>query len=138
MRAPVYINFPKKGFSWKAKPGEFTKSRRFSRIWAVLVNSSCFPEKTLRIQIKPPFCKPVQESAFLRGQKKHINFFNNFLSPTRNRAPRKKFMCLISLERTQKRGPHKLFRGDFWGQKRGPKRAIFGHKKFSLLFFSCP
>ena len=39
---------------------------------------------------------------------------------------------------TKKRAPHKLFRGDFWGQKGGPKRAIVGHKKFSLLFFfSC-
>ena len=44
-------------------------------------------------------------------------------------------MCLISWERTQKRDPHKLFRGDFGGPKGGPKRAIFGHKKFSLLFF---
>ena len=42
-------------------------------------------------------------------------------------------MCLISW--TQKRDPHKLFRGDFWGQKGGPKRAIFSHKKFSLLLF---
>ena len=41
------------------------------------------------------------------------------------------FMCLISWERTQKGDPHKLFRGGFLGQKRGPKRAIFGHKKFS-------
>ena len=32
-------------------------------------------------------------------------------------------------------GTHKLLRGDFGGQKRGPKRAIFGHNKFSLLFF---
>ena len=44
-------------------------------------------------------------------------------------------MCLISWERTQKRDQHKLFQWDFGGQKRGPKRAIFGHKKFSLLFF---
>ena len=41
----------------------------------------------------------------------------------------------LSWERTQKREPHKLFRGISWGQKGGPKRAIFGHKKFSLLFF---
>ena len=79
---------------------------------------------------------------FFRGPKKHINFSNiNFLAPTQNTpfwATRKKFMCLISWERTQKRDPHKLFRGDFGGQKGSPKRAIFGHKKFSLLFFSCP
>ena len=79
----------------------------------------------------------------IRGRKKHINFFNiNFLPPTQNppfcTPPPKKLMCLISWERMQKRDPHKLFRGDLWGQKRGPKRAIFGHKKFSLLFFSSP
>ena len=68
-----------------------------------------------------------------RGRKKHINFFNiNFLPPTRNPpfwAPRKKFMCLISWERAQKRDPHKLFRGDFWGQKErkiSPKRKFLG------------
>ena len=43
-------------------------------------------------------------------------------------------MCLDSWERTQKGDPHKLFRGDF-GVKGGPKWAIFGQKKFSLLFF---
>ena len=79
---------------------------------------------------------------YVKGRKKHINFFNiNFLAPTQNLpfwAPRKKFMCLISWQRTQKRDPHKLFRGDLGGQKRGPKQAIFGHKKFCLLLFSCP
>ena len=65
-----------------------------------------------------------------RGPTKHINFFNiNFLAPTQNTpfwAPRKKFMCLISLERTQKRDPHKHFWGDLWGQKgvpNGPSSA---------------
>ena len=62
-----------------------------------------------------------------RGRKKHINFFNiNFSAPTQIPpfwAPRKKFMCLISWERTQ----------NFRGQKGGPKRAIFGHKKFFCL-----
>ena len=47
-------------------------------------------------------------------------------------------MCLISWERTPKRDPHQLFWEDFWGQKGGPKRGIFGHKKFSLLFFVLP
>ena len=50
-------------------------------------------------------------------------------------GPRKKFMCLISWERTQKRDPHRVFRGDFGGQKRGPKRAIFGHKSLVYCFF---
>ena len=75
----------------------------------------------------------------LRDRKKHINFFNrNFLAPTQNPpfwAPRKKFMCLISWERMQKRDPHKLFRGDFWGQKRGPKRAISATKSLVYCLF---
>ena len=83
---------------------------------------------------------PVKTETFRdRGPKKHIIFFNiNSLAPTENTpfwAPRKKFICLISWERTQKRGPHKLFPGDLGGSKGGPKRAIFGHKKLSLLFF---
>ena len=47
-------------------------------------------------------------------------------------------MCLFSWERTQTRDRKKLVRADFRGQKRGPKRAILGHKKFSLLFVACP
>ena len=78
-----------------------------------------------------------------KGRKKHINFFNiNFLVPSQNPhfgpPEKKKFMCLISWERTQKGNPHKLFRGDVWGPGRGPKRAVFGHKKSSLLFLSGP
>ena len=42
----------------------------------------------------------------------------------------KKFMCLMSWERTQQ-----TFSGQFWGQKRGAKWAVLGHKKFTLLFF---
>ena len=78
-------------------------------------------------------------ASWLNGRKKHINISNiNFLAPTQNPpfwAPRKKFMCLISWERTQKRDPHKLFRGDFRG---GSKRAIVGHEKLSFLFLFCP
>ena len=39
--------------------------------------------------------------------------------------------------RTQKRDPYKLFRGGFLCSNRGPKRAIFGHNKFSYCF-PCP
>ena len=81
----------------------------------------------------------IADSPFSRGWKKHINFFNiDFLPPTQNTpfwAPSKKFMCLISWERMQNRDPHEIFREEFWDQIGGPKRAIFGHKKFSLLFF---
>ena len=73
-----------------------------------------------------------------KGRKNTINFFD----PTqkvkpRTLGPQKKFMCLISWERTQKRDPHKLFRVDFWGQKRGAKEAIFGHKSsvYCFIFF---
>ena len=44
----------------------------------------------------------------------------------------KKSMCLISSERTQKRDH---ITGGFLRSKRGSQTAIFGHKKFSLLFF---
>ena len=81
--------------------------------------------------------------ALTKGRKKHINFFDiNFLAPTQDHpilGPLEKFIFLISWQRTQNGDPHKLFLGDFWGSKGGPKRAIFGHKKFILLFFfSCP
>ena len=53
-------------------------------------------------------------------------------------GPQKKLMCLISWK-ARKKGTHINFiGGSFWGQKGGPKQAIFGHKKFSSLFFSCP
>ena len=65
-----------------------------------------------------------------------INFFNiNFLALTRNTrfgGPGKKFMCLISWERTQKRDPHKLFREDF-GDKKGPPNGPFSATK-SLVY----
>ena len=73
--------------------------------------------------------------------KKHINFFNiNFLAPTQNPnfgRPEKK-LCASFPGKGRQKGTH--IKG-FWGsntgaQTRGPKRAIFGHKKFSLLFFS--
>ena len=74
------------------------------------------------------------------GTEKHINFFYiNFLAPTQNTrfgAHIKKFMCLISWEATQKRDPHQLFRGDSWGQKGDPKRAISATK--ILVYCSFP
>ena len=67
---------------------------------------------------------------------KHINFFNiNILAPTQNPsfgAPEKKFMCLISWERTQKRDQHKLFRGIF-GVKNGVPIGPFSATK-SLVY----
>ena len=75
-----------------------------------------------------------------RGRKKHINFFNmNCLAPTQNTplgAPRKKFMCLISWERTQKRDPHKLYRGDLGGQKGVPNGPFSATK--SLVYCVSP
>ena len=41
------------------------------------------------------------------------------------------------LEKDAKRDPHKLFSGRFLGPK-GPKRAIFGHIKLSLVHCFCP
>ena len=95
---------------------------------------TALPEKWARAQLSSKTKGPGE---IHKGWIKHINF----LAPTQNPqfwTPRKKFMCLISWERTEKGDPHKLFRGDFPGQKGGPKRATFDHKKFSLLFFFVP
>ena len=85
---------------------------------------------------------PGRPGGYPQGtEKAHKLFQHKLFGPhpkPPNLGPQKKFMCLISWERTQKGDPHKLFRAEFWGQKGCPKRAIFGHKKFSLLFFSCP
>ena len=90
------------------------------------------PLQKFRAQMKTQTTRPHPLKN--RGQKKHMNFFNiNFLARTQNApfwTPRKKFMCLISWEATPERDPHKLFRGHFGG----PKRGIFGRKKFSLFF----
>ena len=56
----------------------------------------------------------------------------------RPKAPQKKVDGLHFLGKKEKRDPHKIFGGDLGGQKRGPKRAILGHNKFSLLFLSGP
>ena len=89
-----------------------------------------------------PHHRGRRKTHFFRGAEKAHKLFQHKLFGPHPKppilCPQKKFMCLISWERTQKRDPHKFFRGDFWGRKRGPKRVIFGHKKFSLLFFSCP
>ena len=61
-----------------------------------------------------------------------VNFFNlSFLSPALNPqfwASRKRFMCLISWERTQKGEPHKLFWGDFWAKKGAPNGQFSARK----------
>ena len=77
-----------------------------------------------------------------RGRKKHINFFNiNFLAPTQNPpfwAPRKKkFMCLISWERTQKRHISINLFGAIWGSKRGVPNGPFSATK-SLVYCFFP
>ena len=78
----------------------------------------------------------------IKGQKKHINFFDiNFLAPTQapHLGPPEKSSCASFSGKERKKGTHLNFcRGDFRGPKRGPKQAIFSHRKFSLLFFSLP
>ena len=75
-----------------------------------------------------------------RGQKKHKNFFNiNFLAPTQNPpfwALRKKFMCLISWERTQK-GTHINFFGGIFGVRNGVPNGPFSATK-SLVYCFFP
>ena len=90
--------------------------------------------------------KGFKTKAFFKGQKKHINFFNIiFLAPARNPtswAPKKSLCASFPGRKTQKVDPHNFFWGGGLGVKRGPKQAIFGHKKFSFLLlpsyiFSC-
>ena len=73
------------------------------------------------------------------GPKKHINFFNiNFLAPTQNTRfwpPRKKLMCLISWERTQKGTHINFFGGDFGVKKGVPNRPFSATKSLVYRFF---
>ena len=65
----------------------------------------------MRIPFETGLQTEIQSKEFLgKGRKRHINVFNiNFLAPPPQSppywAPRKKFMCLILWERTQKKGP---------------------------------
>ena len=80
-------------------------------------------------------CSPESDN---RGREKHINFCNrNCLDPTQIRhfGPPEKSLCVHFLGKNAKKGPTLTFSGGFFGSKTGPKRAIFGHRKFSLLVF---
>ena len=50
-------------------------------------------------------------------------------------GPPEKSLCFSFPGKNANRDPHKHFQGDFWGQREGPKRAVFGHKKFNFIFF---
>ena len=71
-----------------------------------MLGASC---RGLQRPWRPTQSRVAEFEPFGRGPKNHINFFNiNFWAPTQNTpfwAPRKKFMCLISWERTQKGTP---------------------------------
>ena len=114
--------------------------KKCTKIWCnfcifVPLKSSSFPKNAS----ESLYDRRRSKQSFFKGQKKRINFFNiNFLPPTHNPrfwAPRKKFTCLISWERTQKRHIHINFSGDSGGQKQGPKRAILGHNSSISCFF---
>ena len=91
------------------------------------------PEEVTALDFVKPPSEGVLNNAKLasasRGPKKHRNFFNvNFLPPTQNtpfQVPRtKKFMCLISWERTK--GTHINFFGGIFGVKRGSRLRAKG------------
>ena len=67
----------------------------------------------------------------IKGKKKHTNFFNIFFLPTPKTShswrPKKKVYAPKFLGKNVENDPHKRFWGDLGGQKRGPKRATFGH-----------
>ena len=74
-----------------------------------------------------------------KGRKEAHTFFQHKLfapQPKRPMLDPQKNLCASFRGKDAKRNPHKLFRGEFWGQKGGPKRAFLGHKKSGLLFFS--
>ena len=79
-------------------------------------------------------------SGSFRGPKKAHELFQHKLFGPPPKTPRKS-LCASFPGKGRKKGPTiNFFRGIF-GVQRGPKRAIFGHKKFSLLIlllFSCP
>ena len=77
-----------------------------------------------------------------KGRKKNTNFFKiNFLAPTQNPpfwAHRKKLMCLISWERTQKKGTHINFFGGIFGVKNGVPNGPFSATKSLVYCFFLP
>ena len=88
-----------------------------------------------------PFCRILFfRISYVIFSSPMVDIFNiNFLAPTQNTQcwPPKKNDVPHFLGNDAK-GTHINFFGGFWGQKPGPKRAIFGRKNFSLLLFSCP
>ena len=69
-------------------------------------------------------------------EKKHRTFFNiNFLAPTQNPhiGPSENSLCASFPGKERKKGTHTNFFGGG-----GPKRAIFGHKKFIVMCFFLP
>ena len=73
----------------------------------------------------------------LGTEKAHDLFQHKLLAPTQNTiwGPQKKLIASFPVNERKKTVHINFFRGRFWGQKGAPKRAIFGHIKFSLLFF---
>ena len=75
-----------------------------------------------------------------KERKKHINSFNiNFLTPPKRPIldPSEKIMCLISWERTQKKGTHINFFGGIFGSKRGSQTGHFRPQNVYFIVFSC-
>ena len=66
-----------------------------------------------------------------KGQKKHKNVSQHQLSAS-ILGPQEKYIRLSFAKRDP---PKQTFSGVIWGKKRGRKRGISGHKKFSPLFF---
>ena len=143
LRTAIASDFPSQGRIMRLSGGKDLgpqKSRRFCHLryntWCAQFMRECFTD----------FLFMTKRLSFRRGKvkggKKHINVFNiNFLAPTQNpkfEPPEKSRCASLPGKKTRKRDPHKLCRGDFGGQKRRPRWAIFGHNKSSLLSFSCP
>ena len=75
---------------------------------------------------------------FLLGDRKEQHKLFGPHSKTPSPGPPEKSSCASFPGKERNKGTHINFLGGgFGGQKRGPKQAILGHKRFSLCFFSC-
>ena len=81
---------------------------------------------------------------YIRGQKKHMNFFNaSFLHPPPKKnhfGPRKKSLCASFSGKERKKGTHINFWGAILAVKKGVPNGPFWTTKIELIvfFFSLP
>ena len=87
------------------------------------------------------FCQALKDE-LLRDQKAHKLFQHELFGPHPKAPdfgpPEKSYVPHFLGKNAKEAHKKKHFRGILGGQKRGPKQAVLGHKKFSLVFLFCP